>query len=824
MPKPRKRNAARASRQASWLTTLVLVGRSLQAGPAANSVPDHRLDQPAPPFWIRYDRRKGTLEVRNPRIETSSYAASGAGPAPPQAPKLDEAQLANKMFDPANRALRVYAVASGGGSQATGYSPLFAIFNLTFDTANNALRVNCIAGCGMTFGTDISAIDPTHQKVVGLQGRPISSTAPASSNQFLGWNSTSSQWQPQQPSFANLSGTISIPSQLSIFGASGASHAPGAVPDPGAAAGTSRFLREDATWNQVSFAALAGTASASQLPNPTGDVTGTYAATTVTGLHFGATSIPISSTAPASGQCLQYDGTNIVGGTCGSGGAPGGTNAAVQFNNSGAFGGDATNFTYNSTSHTLTVTGTVVANSFTATGNTTGCIQLSPANSANYSQICAATSLGNNTTWTWPATDGSNNQVLTTNGTGVLTWSTPSGVTFGTDISAIDPTHQKVVGLQGRPISSTAPASSNQFLGWNSTSSQWQPQQPSFANLSGTISIPSQLSIFGASGASHAPGAVPDPGAAAGTSRFLREDATWNQVSFAALAGTASASQLPNPTGDVTGTYAATTVTGLHFGATSIPISSTAPASGQCLQYDGTNIVGGTCGSGGAPGGTNAAVQFNNSGAFGGDATNFTYNSTSHTLTVTGTVVANSFTATGNTTGCVQLSPSGSANFVQLCSPTSLGGNTTWTLPASDGTNGQVLVTSGNGVLSFGQVQQIVISKKATATLSANQLVKLDTATAGNVVVTATTDTTNFIGFTAGPISAGTAGPIIVAGEATGILGTGTCSVGQFVIVDTTTAGDVKCTNTFTAGTIIGFAETSQSTVGGTLTVLIDKR
>lgn len=34
----------------------------------------------------------------------------------------------------------------------------------------------------------------------------------------------------------------------SIFGASGAGHTIGLVPDPGAAAGTTRFLREDSTW------------------------------------------------------------------------------------------------------------------------------------------------------------------------------------------------------------------------------------------------------------------------------------------------------------------------------------------------------------------------------------------------------------------------------------------------------------------------------------------------------------------------------------------------------------------------------------------------
>lgn len=58
------------------------------------------------------------------------------------------------------------------------------------------------------------------------------------------------------------------------------------------------------------------------------------------------------------------------------------------------------------------------------------------------------------------------------------------------------------------------------------------------------------LPIFIASGASHAAGAVPDPGASAGTTRFLREDATWaavvsgiNQLTGDATAGPGSGSQ-----------------------------------------------------------------------------------------------------------------------------------------------------------------------------------------------------------------------------------------------------------------------------------------
>ena len=47
-----------------------------------------------------------------------------------------------------------------------------------------------------------------------------------------------------------LNGTVSA-AQLPLFGISGSGHGPGAVPDPGATAGTTRYLREDGTWAAV---------------------------------------------------------------------------------------------------------------------------------------------------------------------------------------------------------------------------------------------------------------------------------------------------------------------------------------------------------------------------------------------------------------------------------------------------------------------------------------------------------------------------------------------------------------------------------------------
>ena len=49
------------------------------------------------------------------------------------------------------------------------------------------------------------------------------------------------------PAFRALSST-DVQGLISVFGASGASHSTGLVPDPGATPGTTRFLREDATW------------------------------------------------------------------------------------------------------------------------------------------------------------------------------------------------------------------------------------------------------------------------------------------------------------------------------------------------------------------------------------------------------------------------------------------------------------------------------------------------------------------------------------------------------------------------------------------------
>ena len=61
-------------------------------------------------------------------------------------------------------------------------------------------------------------------------------------------------------------------------------------------------------------------------------------------------------------------------------------------------------------------------------------------------------------------------------------------------------------------------------------------------------------------------------------------------------------------------------------------------------------------------------------------------------------------------------------------------------------------------------------------------------------------------------------------GRATATLRNGACSIGQLVTQDTTTNGRVKCSGTYTAGTVIGVAMTAQTTVGSPLTVNVGLR
>jgi microcystin-dependent protein len=110
---------------------------------------------------------------------------------------------------------------------------------------------------------------------------------------------------------------------------------------------------------------------------------------------------------------------------------------------------------------------------------------------------------------------------------------------------------------------------------------------------------------------------------------------------------------------------------------------------GYILQVycDGTNVKKTyTITSTTSPGGSNTQVQFNSSGAFGGSA-GFTFDGTA--VSAARFTASSSFRLSGATSGYVGLAAS------------AISTNVTWTLPASDGTSGQLLQTDGAAVLSW---------------------------------------------------------------------------------------------------------------------------
>lgn len=124
----------------------------------------------------------------------------------------------------------VWAAPAGGGSGGHTIqdetNPLTARNNLNF------------TGAGVT-ATDDSANDRTNIAVPGYSNFGASGTGHASG------------LVPDPGAVAGITkflredGSWIVPP---TFGASGGSHAPGYVPDPGSSAGTVKFLREDATW------------------------------------------------------------------------------------------------------------------------------------------------------------------------------------------------------------------------------------------------------------------------------------------------------------------------------------------------------------------------------------------------------------------------------------------------------------------------------------------------------------------------------------------------------------------------------------------------
>ena len=242
-----------------------------------------------------------------------------------------------------------------------------------------------------------------------------------------------------------------------------------------------------------------------------------------------------------------------------------------------------------------------------------------------------------------------------------------------------------------------------------------------------------------------------------------------------------------------------------------LTLPAASPINGYYLQTDVNGVLSwaaGGGGGGGSPGGSNTQIQFNNLGAFGGDAA-FTFVNGTGTATTTLGVAS-------TTSGALKLYNSASANSVTIAS----GNNTaawTMTLPTDDGTNGQLLQTDGSGNLSwFTHTATGDVVGPASATDDA--VVRFDGTTGKLVQNSAVT-----IADTTGDITGGKYNGLTISTTT----GTFTIANGKTLAVDNTLtfvgvdASTVSFgsggTVAYTGGTLAQFASTTSAELAGVI-------
>lgn len=166
-------------------------------------------------------------------------------------------------------------------------------------------------------------------------------------------------------------------------------------------------------WNSLAYGGIQGPAGATGATGPAGatgptGATGPAGPTGATG-PAGADGVGVPTGGTTGQALIKNSDTNYdtTWGTVTSN--PAGSDTQVQFNDGGAFAGDA-GLTYNKTTNALTIG----AGSLNMTGSSSGTVTIQPAAAAG------------TYTLTLPTSDGNASQVLTTDGSGVLSWATPS--------------------------------------------------------------------------------------------------------------------------------------------------------------------------------------------------------------------------------------------------------------------------------------------------------------------------------------------------------------------------------------------------------------
>jgi len=374
------------------------------------------------------------------------------------------------------------------------------------------------------------------------------------------------------------------------------------------------------------------------------------------------------------------------------------------------------------------------------------------ANGTNFVALKAPDSIAADTTWTLPSADGTSGQMLTTNGSGTLSWGNATATTGTLVHSGITNTNTYEYGGSSGSLSGL----DNTFIGVSSgrqlTSGSYNTLFGSQAanNLSGSSG--NTAIGYGAlnnttQGDNTAVGFKAGFNNTAGYQNvYLGSQAGFNYISFSSY-NTAINSSGPSSTSNLSGTVAIGTdasgnqarptadnqfvlgssnhkyrLPGIVETALVLAPTSTSAGAGGVLRFrelaaNGTNFVALR-----APDSIAADTTWTLPSTDGTNGQAIVTNGTGTLSWATIPSSASFVQKTGDTmTGALNLGPTGvsegsggllklselaanGTNFVALKAPDSIAADTTWTLPSADGTNGQVISTDGSGTLSWASV------------------------------------------------------------------------------------------------------------------------
>ena len=414
--------------------------------------------------------------------------------------------------------------------------------------------------------------------------------------------------------------------------------------------------------------------------------------------------LTLPADSPINGYYLQTDTNGVLswaaGGGGGGGGSPGGSDTQIQFNNAGSFGGDAA-FTFVNGTGTATVQLGVAA-------TTSAALKLYNSSSANSVSIAS----GNNTaswTLTLPADDGNSGQALTTDGSGNTSWTTvSSGLAVGTTAISggtsgrilydnAGTLGEKAVTGSGDVVLATSPTLVTPALGtpasgnFSSGTFTWptfnQNTTGTAAGLSSTLAVASGGTglTSGTSGGVlyySATGTLASSAALAASSIVLGGGAGVAPATTTTGTGVVTAiGNAVNTAGGILVPAAALTASALVIGGGSGTGPSTTTTGTGILTFLGTPSSANLAAAVTDETGTGSLV-FSNSPTFDDDITLGTQQTTRGSI-----ILAN--TAAGAYATTLQSSNSATEAW-------------TLTLPTTNGSNGQALITDGNGVTSWG--------------------------------------------------------------------------------------------------------------------------